>query len=192
MAKIIGICGPSGSGKSTIAQLIADKYDANVIGLDNYFLLDTPHKKYGEQGKDLELPENTDWGAINDLIDSVHSETPEITVQRVSWKDSTNIKYTLENKDVTIVEGFLLFHDQKLVDKLDLAVYIDISDTIGLKRRMEREGTEENKIWFEEVTFPEYQKRREVFKNRADLVLNGEKSLEENLQILTKEIELLH
>jgi len=190
MPKIIGICGPSGSGKSTIAKLLADKLEANVIGLDNYFLLETPHKKYGVPGKDLELPENTDWQAIHELVDSIHRGDSELRVQKVSWSKNINEKYTLKNREFSILEGFLLLHDDLLVKKLDLAVYIDVSDEVGIARRLSREKTDKNKQWFIDVTFPEYQARREAFKNKADLVLNGEELLGTNVELILERLTI--
>ena len=190
MAMIIGICGPSGSGKTTLANLLAKENAADVISLDNYFLLDTPYKKYNEQGKDLELPENTDWKAVASLIDNLKAGT-KTAVRKVSWKTNSYSEVDLMPKNMAIIEGFLLLHDINIVEKLDLSVYIDVPDEVGLARRIKREGTTENEKWFKEVTFPEYTKRRKIFKSRADLVLNGKITLEENLIILKKAISTL-
>ena len=82
----------------------------------------------------------------------------------------------------------MLFHDKIILENLDLKVYIDVPDSIGLERRIKREGTDINRKWFQEVTFPEYAIRREVYKKRADLVLDGEKPLTENIALLKEKI----
>ena len=35
--KIIGICGPSGSGKSTVAEIFAQKLNAEIVHTDAFF-----------------------------------------------------------------------------------------------------------------------------------------------------------
>ena len=172
-----------------MARMIVEAYDANVIGLDNYFLLDPPHKKYGENGKDWELPENTDWKAINKVVSSIKAGSENVSVRKIDWRSNTYSESNLNVSPLTIVEGFLLLHDEQLVENIDLTVYIDVSDEVGLERRMKREGTTKNKKWFEEVTFPEYKSRRDLFKGRADIVLNGEMDLGDNIKILKERID---
>jgi uridine kinase len=187
MSKIIGICGPSGSGKTTISSLLAKELVCDVISLDNYFLLDTPFKKYGEQGKDLELPENTDWNTLNKLVSGLKADKT-VKTREISWDTNSYTESDFTPNNIVIIEGFLLLHDERIVQSLDLSVYIDIPDEVGLERRLAREGSNENKQWFLDVTFPEYAQRRDVFKNRADIVLNGEESVDDNVDILIKKI----
>jgi len=186
----IGLCGPSGSGKTTLSKMLAEEFGANIISLDNYFLLDPPYKKYDENGKNWELPENVDWAAINEVVKSIRSEE-SVKIRKIDWNSNTYSEISIKPAPVTIIEGFLLLHDDKLLQHLDLKVYIDIPDQVGLERRMKREGTEENKTWFEEVTFPEYASRRGSFKQKVDLVLNGEDDLEFNFDILRTTIQSL-
>jgi uridine kinase len=183
----ICLCGPSGSGKTTLAKMLAQEYGANIISLDNYFLLNPPYKKYEENGKNWELPENVDWIAINHVVASVLQDESTV-VRKINWASNTYSESSLTNTDVTVVEGFLLLHDDNLINKCDLLVYIDVPDAIALERRIQREGTNKNRTWFEEITFPEYQPRRELFKKKADVVLDGELSLEQNFSILKERI----
>ncbi|MBR9703670.1 AAA family ATPase [Candidatus Woesearchaeota archaeon] len=184
---IIGLCGPSGSGKTTIAKALAKKIDACVVGMDNYFHLDPKVSKYNHLGKDLELPENTDWDAMNTLVDDIHKEKP-VKVRKISWKKLSVSEKTIKPKKYVIIEGFLLLHNKKLREKIDLNVYIDISDEVGLQRRLKREGQKNDK-WFREVTFPEYSPRRKIFEKRADLIIDGEEDREKNVQ---KILELIN
>lgn len=190
MARIVGICGPSGSGKTTLANMLVRELGGHAIGLDNYFLLDTPHRKYNEQGKDLELPENTDWNAIQKLVADIKNGN-ETTVRKIVWDENTYQEYSMQPENLVFLEGFLLFHDEKVLESLDFKVYIDVSDEMGISRRIKRENTDQNENWFKEVTFPEYQSRRTAFKSRANLVLNGEDPLEQNFDILKEVINKL-
>jgi uridine kinase len=191
MNLIIGLCGPSGSGKTTLAKMLAEEYKANIISLDNYFLLDPPYKKYAHNGKNWELPENVDWDAVSKVVEEIRATEQPVSIRKINWNSNTYSESVIIPSLVTIIEGFLLLHDDELVEQLDLAVYIDVPDKVGLERRMKREGTSKNKKWIEEVTFPEYAPRREAFRQKADLVLNGEDELETNFEILRTHIQSL-
>ena len=188
MSRIIGLCGPSGSGKTALANMLATELHGEVIGLDNYFLLDTPHKKYNDQGKDLELPENTNWDAVKRTLESIR-KNKETTVRDISWSTNSYSEHVIQPTAFTIVEGFHLFYDETVLKNLDYKVYIDISDETGTERRVLREGTDTNRKWFEEVTFPEYRKWSGVYRSRADIVLDGEKPLETVFTTLVKSLD---
>jgi uridine kinase len=108
------------------------------------------------------------------------------------WEENRYDIIQAKPTEFIVVEGFLLFHDEELLRELDLAIYIDIPDSVGLSRRLERENSEENREWFETVTFPEYAPRRPVFKSRAGLVLDGQQPLSSNYQIIRERIIKLH
>lgn len=171
--------------------MLANEFSANVISLDNYFLLDPPYRKYNDNGKNWELPENVDWDAIKKVVKSIHSGSKAVKVRKIDWDSNTYSEVQLRPAPMTIVEGFLLLHDDSFVENIDFSVYIDVPDQVGLERRMKREGTKENQKWFEEVTFPEYAPRRDLFSQKADLVLNGEDELESNFEVLVARIQNL-
>lgn len=175
--KAIGICGPSGSGKTTLAKQLCEEFNGTLLSLDNYFFPNPPLKKYSHKGQNWELPENIDWEACRRDVENLKKGEPT-TVRKMDWDTDMYTQVPITPKDVLFVEGFLLLWDHQLVSLLDLTFYIDISDDIGLKRRMEREKTTENRKWFEEITFPEYKRHREAFERSADVLLNGEDSME--------------
>lgn len=184
---IIGICGPSGSGKSTLARSLKKELNASILNLDNYFILPPTHHKYNDIGKDLELPQNSDWKKIIEVITSLQI-SHQAMGQVVKWDALKNFPKKINAKDVLIVEGFLLLHNKKLRDLLDFSVYLDVSDTLGLERRVKREKTDKDKEWFKTVTFPEYKKRRKLFEKRADLVLDATRSQKEIKQAVLSNV----
>ncbi len=192
MSLTIGICGPSGSGKSTLARLLSKDLDANLINLDNYFLLDPPVKKYEHNEANWELPENLDWTLIKHDVRGLLNGTKS-TITKMNWDDLVYDKENVAHKDTLVIEGFLLLHDEELRSLLDLAVYIDIPDAVGVERRLIRTGIPERRERYEKITFPEYASRRSIFEGRADLVLNGEHPVPDNLErILLKVAEIKH
>lgn len=187
MTKILGICGPSGSGKTTLALRLGELFDATLISTDGYFFLDPPVKKYGENGKDWELPENIDWNALKACLLSL--KTGSKTQGRIiRWDTNTYEEFELLSKPVVIIEGLHLLYDPEFIKLLDLSVYINVSDEVGLERRIAREGHDENRRWFEEVTFPEYADRRKLYEGRADVVLDGSLAIEQNMTLIKEEM----
>lgn len=192
MSIIIGLCGPSASGKSTLAKMLAREYDAEIIALDNYFIPDPPYKKYENNDMNWELAENVDWPAAEKVVNDIKAGQEKVTTRKFSFETATYTELELPVAPMMIVDGFLLLYDNKLIEALDLTVYIDIPDHIGVDRRMKRGGkSAEYRKWYEEVTFPEYARHREKFKQKADLVLDGEKSIESNFEILKERISTL-
>jgi uridine kinase len=189
--KVIGICGPSGSGKTTLAEKLCEVFQAVRIELDGYFFLDPPRKKYESRDKNLELPENIDWDALRKTIKSLRKGN-KAKVRKINWETEEYVFSTVAPKEIIIVEGFLLFHDQSLQRMFDLSVYLDISDEAGIDRRLGRIGAGKDKQyyreWYEEVTFPEYRKRRSTFEERADLIIDGEAPMRKNVKTVVEHI----
>jgi uridine kinase len=189
MSIVIGLCGASGSGKTTLANMLASDFNSTTFGLDDYFILYPPLKKYEDDEKNWELPENTDWSACRTLVKEIKGENNTVTVRKIDWETNSYSEYKVQKTEINVVEGFLLLHDDELVNLFDLTVYIDVSDKVGIERRLRRSGEDTNRDWYEQVTFPEYAARRNVFKQKADLVLNGEDDLEKNFLILRNKIQ---
>lgn len=184
---IIGLCGPSGSGKTSLAKLLVDEIGGQIISLDNYFLLDPPYKKYGDNEKDWELPENTDWEAIRSLVTSLKQGLTGVG-KLIDWDSTVSKEIEYRPSEIVVIEGFLLFHDTKLLEMMDLRAYIHVPDEVGISRRLKRAGAAGDRTWFETITFPEYAPRRELFKKRAHIVLDGTLPLIENVHKLKESL----
>jgi uridine kinase len=174
----IGLCGVSGSGKTTIARALKAKLGATVLRQDDYFHLPPIRSDYKHFGKDLELPENTDWEKLKQVIRDLQT-TGRADGQKVDWDAERNLPEPIEAQQVLVVEGFLLFWDVELRAMLDLAIYLDISDSIGMERRFARNGSDVHREWYETVTYPLYAARRSLFEASADCVIDATRSTEE-------------
>ena len=187
---LLGLCGPSACGKTSIAERLAEELGATLINLDNYFFLKSKVRKYDHIGKDAELPENTDWEAIHELVSSLREGKPT-RVRTIQWKKRVFTERVVTPKEIIIFEGFLLLYDEELLKLLDLTVYIDTEDEVCITRRLRRDGHTRHEQWYREVTFPEYAPRRKVFAQRADVVLDGHKPVEETVRILLEKIRAI-
>lgn len=178
---IIGICGGTGSGKTTIARAIVDSVGAKNVVLieqDSYYrnLSDMPlderhqanfdhpdsidsdmlvkHLIRLKQGLEVEMP-------LYDFVTHTRSEQIEI----------------IEPKPVVIVEGILIFAEPRVLDLLDLRIYVDTPDDVRLMRRLRRDISERGRTFertldqYERTIRPMHFEFVEPSKRHADLII---------------------
>ena len=143
---IIGICGGTGSGKTTVANRILETVRADEVvfiqqdlyyrdlkdmpldyrnaanfdhpdALDNELLIN--HLKKLNAGEPVELP-------IYDF--RTHSRLPDTT--------------PISPKPIVIVEGILIFTEPRLLEQMDIKVFVDTPDDIRFIRRLRRDIAE--------------------------------------------------
>lgn len=143
---IIGICGGTGSGKTTVAKSIiqsVSESDVIFIQQDSYYrdLKDMPLD--GRQLANFDHPDSLD----NDLL--IHhlkrlkagqsAELPVYDFRTHSRKSETR---HVEPKPIVIIEGILIFAEPKILEQLDIKVFVDTPDDIRFIRRLERDISE--------------------------------------------------
>jgi uridine kinase len=143
---IIGISGGTGSGKTTVANRILETVSADEVvfiqqdlyyrnlkdmpldyrnaanfdhpdAIDNELLIN--HLKKLNAGEPVELP-------IYDF--RTHSRLPDTT--------------PIEAKPIVIVEGILIFAEPRLLEQMDIKVFVDTPDDIRFIRRLRRDLAE--------------------------------------------------
>jgi uridine kinase len=178
---IIGICGGTGSGKTTIARAIVDAVGAESVVLveqDSYYrnLADMPldarhqanfdhpdaidsemlvnHIKRLKQGQMVEMP-------LYDFV--THTRSDKIQI--------------IEPKPVVIVEGILIFAQPRVLDLLDLRIFVDTPDDVRLIRRLRRDFEERGRTFertleqYERTIRPMHFEFVEPSKRNADIIV---------------------
>jgi uridine kinase len=143
---IIGICGGTGSGKTTVANRILETVNASdvvFIQQDSYYrnLKDLP-LDYRQQAN-FDHPDALD----NDLL--VHhvrklkaGEEVELPIYDFKTDTRRNETITIEPKPIIIVEGILIFADLRLLEQMDIKIFVDTPDDIRFIRRLRRDVAE--------------------------------------------------
>ena len=143
---VIGICGGTGSGKTTVANRILETVSAKdvvFIQQDSYYrnLKDLPRDD--RQLANFDHPDALD----NDLL--VHhirklkaGETVELPIYDFRAHTRLNETLRIEPKPIVIVEGILIFADPRLLEQLDVKVFVDTPDDIRFIRRLRRDIAE--------------------------------------------------
>jgi uridine kinase len=143
---IIGISGGTGSGKTTIANKILESVRADevvFIQQDSYYrnLKDLPLDYH--QIANFDHPDAID----NDLL--VHhvrklkaGEFVELPIYDFKTNSRLSETRRIEPKPIVIVEGILIFADPRLLEQMDIKVFVDTPDDIRFIRRLRRDIAE--------------------------------------------------
>jgi len=143
---IIGICGGTGSGKTTVANKILQSVSANEVAFiqqDSYYRnLDQMPLDY-RQKVNFDHPDALD----NDLlVEHVRAlkDGRAVELPIYDFKNHLRRKETLrmEPKLITIIEGILVFNETRLLEEMDIKVFVDTPDDIRFIRRLRRDIAE--------------------------------------------------
>jgi len=176
---VIGFCGRSCSGKGVATETLAStNYTVLLLQSDYYFYENTPctYKGY------------SCWEHINcidfdRLISDVDSlkRGKGIVVRTPSWMSRTEVSISYEDlndKSLIIIDGFLTFAVKELVDFFDYKIFVDASDYNILSRRPMRDGFGAFN-YVRDVVIPVSKEYEPIQKERADLIVNGNRSKNE-------------
>jgi uridine kinase len=143
---IIGICGGTGSGKTTVANRILESVSAREVAFiqqDSYYrnLKDLPLDY--RNAVNFDHPDALD----NDLL--VHhikklkaGGSVELPIYDFKTHTRQNETLLIEPKPIVIIEGILIFVDPRLLEQMDIKVFVDTPDDIRFIRRLRRDVAE--------------------------------------------------
>ena len=157
---IIGICGGTGSGKTTIARAIVEavgRENVVLVEQDSYYrnLADMPLDERHQANFDH--PDSIDGEMMVDHIKRLKQGQPiEVPIYDMVTHTRSDRIEVIEPKPVVIVEGILIFAEPRILQLLDVRVFVDTPDDIRLMRRMRRDVTERGRSF--ERTLEQYEK----------------------------------
>lgn len=178
---IIGICGGTGSGKTTIARAIVQAVGAERVVLveqDSYYrnLSDMPLDERHQANFDH--PDSIDSEMlVNHLIRLKQGLPVEMPLYDFVTHTRSDRIETIEPRPVVIVEGILIFAEPRILDQLDVRVFVDTPDDIRLIRRLRRDITERGRTFertleqYERTIRPMHFEFVEPSKRHADIIL---------------------
>ncbi len=143
---IIGICGGTGSGKTTIARRIVQEVGAvNVVLVeqDSYYrnLADMPLD--ARHQANFDHPDSIDSEMlVNHLKRLKNGQSIEMPVYDFKLHVRSDETEHIDPKPVVIVEGILIFAESRILDLLDVRIFVDTPDDIRFIRRLQRDINE--------------------------------------------------
>ena len=194
---IIGICGQSGSGKTTFAKNLFNFlkfFNKNlkiiIISMDNFYkgkskFSEEEMDKFNNNNLNLDAPKMINFNDLLRTIYNIKNGKPfTLPIYGRMKYDIINTYHIYDTYDIIIVEGILVFQNKKLFNLFDIKFYIETRNPIALKRRLNRcdKTIREKKIsYYRRFVVPSIKKYIEPYKDKVDFIIDGTKSLEENL-----------
>lgn len=140
---IIGICGGTGSGKTTIARKIVEAVGADSVILleqDSYYrnLIDMPLDE--RHLANFDHPDSIDSDLlVNHLKRLKDGLTVEMPVYDFKTHTRSSEVDVLNPRPVVMVEGILIFAEPRILDLLDIRIFVDTPDDVRFIRRLQRD-----------------------------------------------------
>ena len=178
---LIGIAGASGSGKTLVANNIFESLGSDkavVIQEDSYYkgLSDIPLEE--RAATNFDHPDAFDYDLLaKDLTKLLEGE--RISHPIYDYKTHTRMKdtKTVGPAELIILEGILIFSNERLRELMDFRVFIDTPLDICFIRRLKRDITERARTvdsviqQYKETVRPMYLEFVEPSKRHADILI---------------------
>jgi uridine kinase len=181
MSMIIGISGGTGSGKTTVANRILESVPASevvFIQQDSYYrnVTDLPFDYRGVANFDH--PDALDNELLVNHVRRLKSGEPiELPLYDFKTNSRLNETRTVQPKPIVIVEGILIFAEPRLLEQMDIKVFVDTPDDIRFIRRLRRDIAERGRTvesvieQYIETVRPMHMQFVEPSKRHADVII---------------------
>ncbi|MEA3501092.1 MAG: uridine kinase [Candidatus Marinimicrobia bacterium] len=140
---IIGIAGGSGSGKTSVSQAIIKDFKrkgAIIIEQDWYYYNLPDDKKSKWKNWNFDHPNAVEFSLLykqlNKLQDGKPIKAPQYEYSTHSRKKETLL---IKPQKVIIIEGILILNDPKILEMLDIKLYVDTDSDVRFIRRLKRD-----------------------------------------------------
>jgi len=186
---IIGITGFSGSGKTTFSQaLLSMSNDIILISQDNYYK--TLSQNIDLLSYDFDKIEALDMNMILDHINEIKIGKKIIHVPIYDFKTHSRKDFKkVNNKKIILFEGHLMFTDKRIMDKIDMLIFIDTDLDISLGRRILRDMKERGRDIDEvlrryELFVKKVHTQLENLKSKSTIIIPNNVNFEQGLEII--------
>ena len=143
---IIGICGGTGSGKTTVANRILESVSKDEVV---FLQQDSYYRNLDQLPLDIRNVVNFDHpDAIDNdlLIEHLRALKAGAAVELPLYDFKTHSRreetLRVEPQPIIIIEGILIFDEKRLLEEMDIRVYVDTPDDIRFIRRLRRDVAE--------------------------------------------------
>ena len=181
---IIGIAGGTGSGKTTVARKIAESLAAVPNASIAFLDMDGYYRNFAHLPMDERRQINWDHPEAFDLdlfVSHLEQLSRGESIEKPVYDFATHLRSSRTERitpaDVIVVEGILLFVDERVRALCDVKVFVDADPDIRLVRRIQRDMSERGRpledILDQYLTTvrPMHQQFVEPEKRYADIIL---------------------
>ena len=140
---VVGVAGGTGSGKSTVAERIVEAVPPDKVSIlqhDNYYR-DRPDLSYEERCQlNFDHPDSLETELLIEHLERLKAGA-SIAMPVYDFKTHRRSEDTIpvEPRPVIVVEGILVFVDERLRALMDLKLFVDTPADIRVFRRIRRD-----------------------------------------------------
>jgi uridine kinase len=178
---LIGIAGGTGSGKSTVARRVADAlagHSVAFVDMDAYYRSFTHLTLEQRHAINWDHPETFDIDLLdNHLAALARGDAIEKPVYDYTTHGRRPMPVRIEPADVVVVDGVLLFADERLRRRLEIKVFVDADADERLMRRIRRDMADRGRTLegilaqYESSVMPMHRDFVEPSKRFADVIV---------------------
>ncbi len=142
---VIGICGGSASGKTTVAQKIITELGVpwvTLLSMDSFYkvLNEEQHEAAARNEHNFDHPDAFDFELLISTLQRLkEGKKVEVPIYNFVTHRREVKTVSMYGANVLVFEGILAFHDKKVLDFLDMKVFVDTDSDIRLSRRLNRD-----------------------------------------------------
>ncbi|KAI8055350.1 uridine kinase [Syncephalis plumigaleata] len=148
---VIGVAGGSASGKTSVSRRIIQLLNVPwviIVSMDSFYNALTPEqsKMAFKNMHNFDHPDAFDYDIMVECVRKLRQgKSVEIPVYDFSTHSRLNKTQTIYGANVIIVEGIFTLYDKKLMDLMDLKIFVDTDADVRLARRMKRDICERSR-----------------------------------------------
>jgi uridine kinase len=190
---IIGICGGTGSGKTTVVNKILEILPANhvaILSQDSYYKDNSTISIEERKHINFDHPNSIEFDLLVKQINELKNGN-SINMPIYSYITCTRSSETIEiqSKEVIIIEGILLFSDERIRNICNVKVFVDAAPDERLLRVIKRDILERGRNMqqtldrYIDTVRPMHEQFIEPTKRFADIIvpLGGENTVAINI-----------
>lgn len=198
---IIGITGGSGSGKTSIARDIyhqLKKQSVSIVPQDAFYNDQSSMSIEQRKKVNYDHPDSFDSDLFYaELLKLKNKQAIELPIYDYEKYTRSNKTILINPARVIIVEGVLLFVDERIRKLLDIKIYVDADDDIRFIRRLKRDISERGRTTdsiidqYLKTVKPMYHQFVEPTKRYADVIIPEGKSNQVGINLLINQIKTI-
>lgn len=192
---IIGITGGSGSGKTSFITALRKQFgdkELCIISQDDYYH-PIEAQEIDEQGvENFDKPKSIDKVAfIGDVKRLMQGKKVKRKEYVFNNELATAKTLVFKPAPIIIVEGIFVFHFRKMLELLDLKIFLAAKDNLKVIRRIKRDRKERNYplddvlYRYEHHVLPTFEKYILPYKDKADVVINNNAEMKMGIKVVT-------
>ncbi len=179
---IIGIAGGTGSGKTTLARHISDAFGDRVVVIthDSYYRAQNDMTYEERCHQNYDHPDAFETELLCRHLESLcRGESVDVPIYDYTVHNRSNETVRVEPRAVIVLEGILLFTDERLREYMDLKIFVDTDADERILRRIlrdtEKRGRTLSSVIDQYLTTvkPMHDAFVEPYKRYADIIVPG-------------------